>query len=38
MTAVQSLDVAGLGGNLTRFSSVAPNLEEFENMLKEKNQ
>lgn len=31
------LNVEAVGGNLTSFSSVTPNLEQCENLLKEKN-
>jgi len=37
MTEVKSLNAEALGGNLTHFSSVTPNLEQYENVLKEKN-
>lgn len=37
MTEVKSLSAEALAGNLTRFSSVTPNLEQYESMLKEKN-
>lgn len=37
MIEVKKLDVKVLGGNLTHFSSVTPNLGQYDNMLKEKN-